>query len=132
MKPDIFLFVCAFFAFGGGMHLKNRAFTRRSKDARRKKLRIVLRQRTADRLTKEQLHIIVQAAGHHRQHRLLLYASPLLFCHAIRKSAGHSEAAVRTLFGSLEEPPMVVLIQRFGANGTMSTICIYLPNTKEE
>lgn len=128
-----FLFMCAFLRFKEGMPLKNQAFARQNELKHRRKLRVVLRQLTQNRLTAEQRCVIEQAAGHQRQCHLKLCSTPQVIRRTIDMNSTHSRTtAAKTLFGSLDNPPMALLVHQIGANGTDNTICIYLPDEKEE
>lgn len=113
--------------------MKNQAFARQNQMDQNKKLRVVLRQLTADRLTAEQRLSIEQALGFQHQHYLQSYDSPQELSRAISRDSVHCKCvSSKTLFGGLSDPPMARLIRRIGSRGPESTVYIYLPDQKEE
>lgn len=115
------------------MRLKNRTFAHQSEYDHRRKLRIVLRQLTADYLTEEQRFIIEEAVWRKQQYHMRLYTSPRPLCHMIGKgSAVCKGVETKTLFGSLDNPPMAILERHTSRERPKNIIHIYLRNENEE
>lgn len=109
--------------------MKNDLFKAKTAFEKRKKLDVVLRQMTGDRLTESERRVIGKAVGHCRQYRLTLCRSPDILYHCIAPDDGVFHT--RTIFGDLNkhpESPSAVLVQW----SDMYSVYIYLPAEKEE
>ena len=111
--------------------LKNRVFMQQSEQKRRRKLRIVLRKLTGSQLSWQQRHALEQAVHHKRQFRVRIFGSSQSMRFMLHQSHAQ-DTRVKTLFGSMAEPPMAVLIQGDCGRHPESTVCIYIPNIKKE
>lgn len=63
--------------------MKNRSFTLKTNSERESKLRTVLRQRTGDRLTPDQLRLLALSVKPDRQYTVTLHSDPASFCEAV-------------------------------------------------
>lgn len=109
--------------------MKNESFKAQTEMERRKKLDVVLRQLTGDRLTMAERRMIGEAIGYRRQYSLRLCRSPRAFLH--RTAPNDGVTCIQTIFGSLEdqpETPAAALVHQSDAH----IVYIYLPVKKEE
>ena len=90
---------------------------RQSEQKRRRKLHIVLRNLTGTQLS--------------RKYRLRVFNSPQPMRAILHRNRVRN-IEVKTLFGSMVEPPMAVLFQDDSRRCPESIVCIYILNTKRE
>lgn len=105
--------------------MKNSAFKVSGENA--KKLDIVLRQTTDDRLTEEQRDCIKSQLCIRKQYNIFVCDDVSEFCRLIAPDA---QTQIRTLLGdveNLEELATAVLVSRYTQKGLFGSICIYLP-----
>lgn len=101
----------------------------------RKKLDVVLRQITADRLSEEQRGIIENALGVRQQCTIRLCDSVGAFCRfANPNRTRDGQTVIRTLFGDYEQltqQPTATLVQVGAPGSRENTVYIYLPPREE-
>ena len=113
--------------------MKNRAFQVQSEVENQRKLEVVLRQLSGDRLTGEQRRLIGEAIGFCRQYSFRLCRPPSLPTISSQQTGGYT--AVRTIFGNLEgrtDEPAAALVRCSAQGEEQNTVYIYLPVEKEE
>ncbi len=104
---------------------------RQSEQKRRRKLHIVLRNLTGTQLSRKQRLMIERAIQRKRQYRLRVFNSPQPMRAILHRNRVRN-IEVKTLFGSMVEPPMAVLFQDDSRRCPESIVCIYILNTKRE
>lgn len=127
--------------------MKNHEFIHTSPESRRQKIDTVLRNRTNDSLSQEQLERVKYSLHSHCQYYVCVYTDPLRFCEALTlEHHQHQTDLGRILFGNalfgtrsnavinpgqlIEEriPAAAVITRYVGASeNPMHTIHIYVP-----
>lgn len=110
--------------------MKNLTFSSQTESEKQKKLDVVLRQLTEDRLTSEQRRQISKALGGRRQYNLLLSESPVL-----PREAKECGCVIRPIFGSLNGPkqgPTAVLVYNKASGEPCNNVYIYLPEEEQQ
>lgn len=115
------------------MCLRNKAFQSQTNAENLRKLDVVLRSLTNNRLTARQRRLIAYAIGGRRQYSFRLCQRPDALPNTTDTAAG--QTVIRRIFGTVnggDNQPAAVLIRHPGQDGTASTVYIYLPEEKEE
>ena len=111
--------------------MKNQLFLAAEEAVNQRKLDIMLRQFTADRLSEEQRQLIETAVGYQRQCYIVICPTAQKFRQAAAlQEAAPGRTAVLMLFGSLEtlpECPAAALVYRRRFQETTNTVYLYIP-----
>lgn len=111
--------------------MKNQVFQAQTESENQRKLEVVLRQLTDDRLTSEQRRLIGEAVGFRRQYSFRLCRSPNLPPIPLQQRG----SSVHPIFGNLKgraKEPAAALVRCSAQGKEQNTVYIYLPVEKEE
>lgn len=116
--------------------MNNQGFQSLDQRTRRKKLDVVLRRLTNDRLSRKQRTAICRAIGTTWQYRLMIHTDLGAFCNEVDpKKERDGQTMIHTLFGDIEQltsSPVATVVCRWAPGARSNHVHIYLPREREE